>query len=276
MPAIKHTTILEPNRFTTSIRQTSEFLRALPNKEGFSELAPKTRHARIQDAIAKGAIERANQLEQDHGEYNLDANLYRLIGSLDSFYRDSQTLDQLRQQYGTSRYMPPKEKQEFYDSKDSVTDFNHIIREVINAGASKFDFDSLLMFMTRMQVASGNRENLDEFRTQTRQAVIGMRNEVSFEQVLIANGIEYTLGTREQDAEGGDIIMEEVPLDLKASRIAAEQAQEKARRAGRNPNRIIWSHISFKDYRGELILPYELNSKVFAEVKPDLDKALHS
>lgn len=268
-------TTLDPRRFTQSIRDTPRFREELPDTP-FAELTPEARRESLLRAVASGAISIADTLERQRGEYDLDANLYRLVGNLNSFHEGSLVIDRLREQYQTPRYMPRAEKKTFYDNKGRVTEFNHILREVINAGASRFGFNNLLTFMTNMNAASGNRENTGEFHAQARAALVGMRNEIAVEQVLIGAGIDYELGTLEDDAEGGDIIIENIPIDIKASLNATQRAQEKARQFGRDPNRIIWSHIQFEDYEGQLTLPYRLNGAVYAKMKPDLDKALHS
>jgi hypothetical protein len=97
-----------------------------------------------------------------------------------------------------------------------------------------------------------------------------MRDEMAFEQVLIAAGIPYSRGDKKDDGTGGDFIIDDIPIDLKSSENSAREAQKKALRERRDPRRIIWSHISFDDFDGRLTLPYEATEAIFARLKPDL------
>lgn len=268
-------TALNPTNFTRTIRSQPEFLESLP-RERFDTLPESERRKQMQRAVATGALSLADRLEEEHGEYNLDANLYRLVGSLSSFQRNSHELEVLRDKYGSVYSMPLAIKDRFYKCKDKVTEFNHTLREVINAGASRFGFDDLLAFMTTMQIASGGRENIEEFQQDARSALVGMRNEMAFEQLLIHAGIEYEIGTLEQDATGGDYIIEGVPVDVKASQAAADQARKRPKGIGHVEGEIVWSHIRYDDYEGGLTLPYEKNDEVLARLKPELDQILHS
>jgi hypothetical protein len=267
-------TALNPAQFAGTIRRQPEFLRSLP-QERYEALPVNERREQMQQAMAKGALSLANKLEKEHGEYNLDANLYRLIGSLSSFRQNSHELGALRDKYGGVHSMPAAIKDRFYRCKEEVTEFNHVLREVINASASRFGFNDLLTFMTTMQTASGGREGIEEFQQDARSALVGMRNEMAFEQLLIHAGLDYEIGTLEQDAAGGDFIIEGIPVDVKASQAAADQARERSRSGGYDASGIIWSHIHFEDYEGQLTLPYEKNDEVFARLKPELDRILH-
>lgn len=265
---------LNPAQFTGTIRRQPEFLRSLP-RETFDTLPVSERREQMQRAVAAGALSLASKLEKEHGEYDLDGNLYRLIGSLPSFRQNSHELGALRDKYGSVYSMPPAIKDRFYRCKEEVTEFNHVLREVINAGASRFGFNDLLTFMTTMQVASGGREGIEDFQQDARSALVGMRNEMAFEQLLIHAGLDYEIGTLEQDAAGGDFIIEGIPVDVKASESAASQARDRSRSGGYDASGIIWSHIHFEDYEGQLTLPYEKNDEVFARLKPELDRILH-
>lgn len=276
---MRHTEIpdtLDPNRFTSTIRRQPEFLEELPQREVFSKLAPEKKREYIQRAIAASALSIAGRIEKKKGEYDLDANLYRLVGELGDFYDDQRTLESLREQYDSPRFMPDSERQLFYDAKENITQFNHTLREVINVGAAQFNFNDLLTFMTNMHIASNGRDTTGAFHEQARTAIIGMRNEMAFEQVLISGDYDYELGSVEQDATGGDFIIEGVPIDIKASERTAEEARDKARHEGRNPDLILWSHIHFEDYEGKLTLPYKKNADVLARVEGDIKQAISS
>lgn len=269
----EQTKTLETRRFIESIQQDPAFAETISTQR-LSELDPRQRREHLVGAVAAGALSIATELEEERGEYDLDANLYRLVGKLGAFYKSSVIIDELREKYESSRDMPQTEKRVFYSNKDTVTEFNHILGEVINAGASKFTFDELLTFMTNMHAASGNRENTGDFYTHAKRALIGMRSELAVEQVLIANGIDYSLGDLEQESKGGDVIINDIPIDIKSSLQATERAKERAKRNGWNPDRIVWSHITPKDFDGKLTLPYDRIEEIFARIKPDLDKAI--
>ncbi|HEX6416141.1 MAG TPA: hypothetical protein VFZ62_01315 [Candidatus Saccharimonadales bacterium] len=268
---------LNPRRFTSAIQSQTEFRAALPTAERFQALEDKDKQHYRKRAIAAGAISHAMRLEKERGEYDLDANLFKLVGELESFYTNKSTITSLSDAYeGGPPTMPRHIKDKFYASKDAVISFNHTLREVINAGASRFDFHELLTFMTNMHMAAGGQKTAANFQELAKDSLVGMRNEIAFEQILIANDIDYELGSVEQDATGGDFIIEGVPVDVKSSPSAVEKARQKAMREGRDPNLIMWSHIRFEDYEGKLTLPYEKNGAVFARVEPYIDRAIRS
>lgn len=272
-----HESLLSPRRFTSAISNDPEFLGALP-KIDFRNLDPAERRAHQQRAIARGALSISRRLEHEKGEHDLDAHLYKLVGKLDSFYSGSRAIDELRNRYGTPRSMPPNVRQEFYHKKEDVTEFNHTLHEVMNVGArplGKTGFNDLLGFMTKMHVAAHGRETADDFYKKARETIIGIRNEMGTEQVLIAGGVDYEIDP-EMDRFGGDITVNNVPIDVKASPTSAKHAQEKARLEGRNPDTIIWSHINFEDFEGRLDLPRDTATAIFSKLKPDLDKAVRS
>lgn len=267
--------VLDPHRFTDSIRRHPDFLNSLP-KTDFRELPVDERRSHVQRAMASGALSIAETIEKGRGEYDLNANLYRLVSQLQHFYSANKTIDSLRHSYGGPKHMPYQEKDRFYDSKRQVIEFNHTLHEVINSGASQFNFNELLTFMTNIYTATSGQENAEDFYHHARTTLVGMRNEMAVEQMLINAGIEYDLGSLKQDAAGGDFIVNGVAIDVKASENSAEAARQKAMDGGYDPNTILWSHIEFDDFNGELTLPFEKSNEIFARFKPDLDRALAS
>jgi hypothetical protein len=227
-------------------------------------------------ALARGALSLAVEAEAEHGEYDLRANLFALVGNLQSFYEGSQKLEELRGKYESPYFMPPDVKQSFYNTKNKVTEFNHALHEVINAGASKFSFSELLDFMTTIHVASGGQSTARGFHHDAREALIGMRNEMAYEQALILAGIPYETGDIEQDAKGADFIIMGAPIDVKSSLETTIKAKNSASQHGRNPDLIVWSHISFEDYEGALTLPHERALELVNLIKPDIRQAVLS
>lgn len=266
---------LDLSKITNEIKQHPEFLGSFPTQD-VREIPVSERRQHLQNAVATGALSIAKKLETEKGPYDLDANLYALVGNLNSFYESVKQLENLTKDYGSPRQMPLDKRRSFYESKQDVIEFNHTLHEVINSGASKFGFNDLLVFMTNAHTASAGPETTKDFYDKARDRLIGMRNEMAFEQVLIYSGIEYELGDTVQDATGGDFVIEGRPIDVKASEMSAKSAREKAARHGYDPSGIIWSHIDFDDYQGQLTLPYERVPDIAAKVKPELDKILHT
>jgi hypothetical protein len=242
------------------------------DNERINQMRTKAR----QRALAKGALSIASELEAEHGEYDLRANLFALVGNLESFYESSQKLDTLREKFDSPYTMPPDVRYSFYKIKDQVTEFNHALREVINAGTSKFNFAELLDFMTTIHVANGGQETAHSFHQNAREALVGMRNEMAYEQALILAGIPYELGDIEDEARGGDFIIMRTPIDVKSSPEATEQAKKIARQHGRNPDLIIWSRLSFADFKGALTLPHERALGLANDIKSDIRTAVLS
>lgn len=266
---------LHPRRFVTAIRTQEGFLESLPT-ENFRGMEPSKKREHLQRAIASSAFTIANEREQTHGDSDLDAHLFRLVGSLGSFYEGAQTLDTLGQRYRSRRDMSPGAARKFATSKEDVISFNHTLREVINVGASKLSFDDLLQFMVKMHVESGGRESMQSFEQQARNRLVGMRDEMAFEQMLIAGDVNYRIGEPEEDAIGGDFIVEGIPIDVKSSEFTARDAKRRATERNRNPHRIIWSHIRPQDYNGRLTLTYDQSKALFSEIEPELAQAIPS
>lgn len=261
---------LQPRKYADAIRTSESFDETMRSS---SEREPEKE--RIHRAIAKGALSLAEQRETERGEHDVDANIYRLVSHIDSFYENSVRLDELRAKYG-NRNVPPHIRNEKIAKRAEVIEFNDALQETINAGASKFDFHELLHFMTSMRAMSSGPENLDDFHKRAKESLIGIRNEMAFEQVLIYAGVDYRVGTTEEDTKGGDFIVNGTPIDVKSSQFSAERAQQNAKRNGYDGSGIIWSHINFEDFDGKLMLPFEKCEAVWHELEPELAAATGS
>jgi hypothetical protein len=271
--------VLNPNRFITRIRTSNEFLGALP-KTDLRELDQDKREHALHRAIAASALSLAEHEKKESG-HDLDANLFEMVSGLQGFYESSRTLDTLRDRYGSPKNMPPAEKDRFYDSKDTIIEFNDTLVEVINSGASQFDFGELLTFMTNIFSASNSfgdqhasRHRTADFNARARESLVGMRNEMAVEQLLIAGGVEFRRGTVEEDSKGGDYFIEDVPIDFKSDEYSAQRARMRTEENGYDGSGIVWSHVNFEDFEGKLMLPYEKCVTIFAKLKPDLDAAI--
>lgn len=262
--------ILDPNRFIGQIRTSEAFLGNLP-KTNLRELPKEKREQVLHRAIAASALSLAER--EDNDKNKLDANLFRLVSGLQEFYEDSRMLDHLRNRYHNPGNMPRSEYERFYDGKATIIRFNDALGEVINSGASKFDFGDLLTFMTTMFSAS-NQHNVGDFHDRARQAIIGMRNEMAVEQLLITGGVNFRRGTPEEDGKGGDFIVEGVPIDFKSKEFFAQKARNEAKERGYDGSTILWSHVDFEDFEGKLMLPYNKCVEIFAKLKPELDRVI--
>lgn len=265
-----HNTTLQPRKYAEAIRTSGSFDETMQHA---SESEPK--QSRIHRAIAKGALSLAEQRETERGEHDLDANIFRLVSTLDTFYESTTKLNEIRNRY-RGAYMPDTVRREMKKHKAGVIEFNDALQETINAGASKFDFHELLHFITSMRAMSSGPENLDDFHERAKESLIGIRNEMAFEQVLIYAGVDYRLGTAEEDAKGGDFIVQGTPIDVKASEFSATRAQQNAKRNGYDGSGIVWSHIRFDDFDGKLMLPFEKCEAVWRELEPELVNATGS
>jgi hypothetical protein len=203
-----------------------------------------------------------------------NANLARLVTMLQDFYHASRTLDYLRHHFGNPHNMSPRDRDRFYDSKDSIIRFNDALVDAIPASAGQFTFDELLAFLTEEFSAQDNPKNAADFHERAREALVGMRNEVAVEQLLTAGGVQFRRGTVEEDGKGGDLFVEGIPIDFKSDEYSAERARMRTEEDGYDSGMIVWSHIEFEDFEGKLVLPRERTLAIFAELQPELDTAI--
>lgn len=259
--------ILTPERYLRRLRTHTDFLGRLPKNELPDQPYLKRR-------IAAGAFR--SYVEKRPKANDLEANLFKLVRGLDRFYRDSRTLDYLRHHYGRPQNMSPHDKDRFYDSKDTIINFNDTLVDVIGAGAERFDFDELLAFMTNVFSALSGGHHVRDFEERAREAIVGMRNETAVEQLLTAGGVEFRRGSIKEDSKGGDYFIDGIPFDFKSNEMSAERARMKAEEGGYDGGTILWSHVHSEDFEGKLALPQAKRQAIFAELKPELDAAIQA
>lgn len=201
-------------------------------------------------------------------------DLTKLVTKLQDFYHASRTLDYLRHHYGNPHNMTPHDRDRFYDSKDSIIRFNDALVDVISTNASAFDFEELLTFMTNRFTADNGPEYAADFHERAREALVGMRNEVAVEQLLTTGGVQFRRGTVAEDGKGGDLFIEDVPIDFKSDEYSAKRARMRVEEDGYDGSSIVWSHIDFEDFEGKLTLPRERSLAIFAELQPELDAVI--
>jgi hypothetical protein len=131
--------------------------------------------------------------------------------------------------------------------------------------------------MTNMYTAINGQENQQQFYDLARRHLVGMRDEVAFEQILMATDIDYRLPTTEEDRSGADFIIYGVGVDVKSSEYTADRARKQAMRRGKDADHIIWSQIKPEDYNGKLTLPLKRVDELALQVKYIvLDAVAHS
>lgn len=207
---------------------------------------------------------------------DLDTQLQTLATSLDSFNVSSEELDRLRETYDDPREMPEVEEVRYKTYKRRIIDFNQRLRDVIRSSASKLKFDDLLEYMTGSFAKHHSKAATNEFSERARTTIVGMRNEVALQQVLDEAHVPYQQATQLQDAHGGDIVIDGVPIDIKSSRFAVMRAKQRARRAHHDTRTIVWSHIEPEDFRGQLKLPERAVSPLWRELRLDLQRAVRA
>ncbi|MEO5950727.1 MAG: hypothetical protein ABIQ04_04740 [Candidatus Saccharimonadales bacterium] len=272
-----HKKPLDLTRLNETIHRNMAYVGALPHDRLFDMDEDERRSVR-RKALAASAIYLAKRHEAERGPYDLDSHLYQLIGQTEGFYQAQCDLDSFRYENREInwRNIPETKIEDFEQNRKMVTAYNHTVHEIINAGASKFGFNELANFMTNIHVNGGGSSSAEHFHQLAVSTVIGMRTEISVEQILIDRGIEYDLGSEAQDIKGGDIIIAGIGLDLKTSELSAKNAKEIARKRGHNPDRIIWAGIQSEDYEGKLILPSDKYDRVAAHLLPAIETAIGS
>jgi hypothetical protein len=261
--------ILDPDRFIDRLQTHAQFVSRLPRisldetKRG-SHFHRRVAASAFHSHVSKPSIEQPS----------LDTYLFKLTAGLKNFYQDSRTLDYLRNRYGRPQHMPPQDKDRFYESKNTIIGFNDTLVDVIGAGASKFDFDQLLTFMTDVFSATNGQEHAGDFHERAREAIVGMRNEMAVEQLLTVGGIDFRRGTVTEDSKGGDYFIDGVPIDFKSNETSAQRAKMRAEEGGYDSSAILWSHVRPEDFEGKLTLPHDRRIAILAELKPELDAAI--
>ena len=217
-----------------------------------------------------------SNIQPDTRPESLKAALARLTFFIHNFEHSYKELGEIRGAYRGSRlrFMKPKIRHEFKEAKKDIRHFNDALRDVIE-NSGDMTFNELMDFLaTAYTTAHGESPN--SFINHARDTLIGARNEVAFEQILTTAGIKFDKGTDQDDARGGDVLIEDVRIDTKTSWLKTERTKASARARGYNPDRIIWSHINQEDYDGKLTLPLYKLRELAKKVQPDVERAVAS
>ncbi len=175
-------------------------------------------------------------IEKDQGEPDLQSRALAVFSRVKKYHESQQWLNTMRDTYPGN--MPFEVRREFQDRKRKIRLFNRDLKALMKDGADQFTFDDILRFLTDSHKVVGQKDD-DEFYEMAESAVRGMRNELVVEQLFEEAGIEYVVGTSQQDAKGGDYFVNGVGLDFKSSILGLRTAQERAVRHGHDPDLII-------------------------------------
>ncbi len=260
--------LLDKAKYTSAIRTSDEFRKSLPTHNIEEMTSEEKRTMRIR-AVARGALDRANQETKESGYRTPDGDIFNLIANLDTFYEAQQSLAQLDSDKDF-RHVARSERIPYL--KDAVQ-FNHALREVIDNHPS-LSFTDILNFMTEMHTTVSGPDTQKQFYTGAREVLDGMRHEIGFEQILGAlPDLDYREASIDEDINGADIIVTvdntEIPVDIKGSPRTTAFKREKSY----HPERIIWSQLSFEDFNGGMRISRQLAEKKAPALRAELERA---
>ena len=154
-----------------------------------------------------------------------------------------------------------KSRKEKKECKETVTIFNKIIRTMINeeqCSSMKETMDSINEVMLKLNYT---RPEINYARQSFNAVIQGMRHEIAAENALNwTSGVELAQMTNiEDDLNGGDIHVDyvddqgerfEFNIDIKATKISADKANERNHRPGYYA---IWSGFDDYDFCGRVL-----------------------
>ena len=115
--------------------------------------------------------------------------------------------------------------------------------------------------------------NTQGFYEDARMHLAGIRNEVAVEQILKDNGVDFEVGTAEDDALGGDFIINGKRIDIKSSLFTAKLRKASKIEKGHDDSGIVWSRIEFEDFEGKLTLSDRVKKRVSKYLIPKINEA---
>lgn len=276
MPSEKQSHTIDTRHHLYKAQTSPEYRGSLPRTD-FHELPESERRAHLRSAFSKGALAAAERAENERGQTDLDAALFKLSGSIHDFEESYKDLGEIRAAYkGIRTYqMDPETRAEFSEGKRNIRKFNEAVRNVIEVGGKRLGFDQLVNFLVTTYTAT-HGESPTAFELHAREVVAGMREEVNFKLALMAAGVEVNDVEDKDEEKGGDMEIEGVLIDTKASYSLVERARAKARAERRNPNVIVHSGITEEDYGGKLVLPFHKLQEVGKKNIPVIQRAVSS
>lgn len=135
--------------------------------------------------------------------------------------------------------------------RHQIEQFNHAVRDIIDNNPT-MQFDELLNFIRRtyMQQPGADRNKLNACSSELRGVLVGMANEIGFEQIIEELGYNYRLASEEEDLNKGiDIYVETetgwIGIDVKSSLFG----EQKNRAKQHNDERLVlWSHLEGSNF----------------------------
>lgn len=167
----------------------------------------------------------------------------------------------LNAQYKLDKHNSDMSREEIKKCKETVTTFNKIIRTMIDeeqCSSMKETMDSINEVMLKLNYT---RLEINYARQSFNAVIQGMRHEIAAESALNwTPGVELADMTNiEDDLNGGDIHVDyvddqgerfEFNIDIKATKISADKANERNHRPGYYA---IWSGFDYDDFCGRVL-----------------------
>ena len=167
----------------------------------------------------------------------------------------------LNAQYKLDKHNSDMSHKEIKECKETVTTFNKIIRTMIDeeqCSSMKETMDSINEVMLKLNYT---RPEINYARQSFNAVIQGMRHEIAAESALNwTSGVELAQMTNiEDDLNGGDIHVDyvddqgerfEFNIDIKATKISADKANERNHRPGYYA---IWSGFDDYDFCGRVL-----------------------
>lgn len=256
----KENPLLNQQTYEKTITSQIEFREAIDRKEP------------LRRAIGSAALGAA----EAYKEHTFEHNILNTLGNMEDFYDAQNNINQLRKKYNTSgiRNIPQAERPQYLESRETITHFNHVLRDTVEASINEdISYIELEKLITdQHNKVSGNMDPAG-FKNMVHTTIDGMRNELAAEMILVNNNVVFKQGTEEDDSRGGDFIINGVPIDIKSGEKNAENKKYEAQQRGFNSDTIIWSQIKFEDFGGKLYLDPETEAKKAAKLLPLIDRA---
>lgn len=160
------------------------------------------------------------------------------------------------------RYINRRKEDRIADTEKLVV-FNHSLRDLINRQGEHIFLgdmtDALMDFHPRRSQLKVGSESYKKTRQNIVSTLVGVRNELAFESVMIRFGVDFEEGTVEDDLNGVDYYINDIPVDVKNSQKAVDAAEDERmmweRRTGNRDEKIIFCPgFTGGDFGGKLAL----------------------
>lgn len=218
-------------------------------------------HARRSIAIRLAAT--ALSHEGGTNRLSLEGHAMNVTSRLTTFLDTQLKLDENRQNHG--------DRQEKLHLLTEASEFNHAIKEMIDTNPS-LKYLEVLNFLNQMNLRINGNDGAQKFDIEMKRILSGMRHEIAVEQMLwMMDGVEYKDATVEQDMKGADMLVsingsQLTPIDIKSTEMLANSKKAYAEAHGKNPDLIVWSHVTTQDFRGG----FRIDNTTAHEVAPIL------